>query len=138
MQIQTTRFGALDLDESTFIHFPWGIPGFEELKRYVLMDHREGPLQWLQAVDEPSVAFVVCPPEVVGVRYTVPEEKTTPIQVQTPEDLVLLVMISFDQTDKNLRIHFRGPLLFNASNRQAYQWTIDSSEIDRFVEKIQP
>ncbi len=138
MQIQTTRFGALDLDESTFIHFPWGIPGFEELKRYVLMDHREGPLQWLQAVDEPSVAFVVCPPEVVGVRYTVPEEKITPIQVETPEDLVLLVMVSFDPTDKNLRLHLRSPLLFNASNRQAYQWTIDSSEIARFVEKIQP
>lgn len=138
MQIQTTRFGALDLDESTFIHFPWGIPGFEELKRYVLMDHREGPLQWLQAVDEPSVAFVVCPPEVVGVRYTVPEERITPIQVETPEDLVLLVMVSFDPTDKNLRLHLRSPLLFNASNRQAYQWTIDSSEIARFVEKIQP
>ncbi len=138
MLIQTTRFGALDLDESTFIHFPWGIPGFEELKRYVLMDHREGPLQWLQAVDEPSVAFVVCPPEVVGVRYTVPEERITPIQVETPEDLVLLVMVSFDPTDKNLRLHLRSPLLFNASNRQAYQWTIDSSEIARFVEKIQP
>ncbi|MHC1743734.1 MAG: flagellar assembly protein FliW [Syntrophobacteraceae bacterium] len=138
MQIETTRFGALDLDESTFIHFPWGIPGFEELKRYVLMDHREGPFKWLQAVDDPSIAFVVCPPDVVGVRYTVPEEKVTPILLQTTEDLVLLVMVSFDQNDKSLRLHLRGPLLFNASNRQAYQWTIDSNEISRFVENIQP
>lgn len=137
MQIETTRFGTLDLDESTFIHFPWGIPGFEELKRYVLMDHREGPFQWLQAVDDPTVAFVVCPPEVVGVRYSIPEEKGTPIQLQTAEDLVLLVMVSFDQADKNLRIHMRGPLLFNASNRQAYQWTIDSNELPRFMEKFE-
>ncbi len=138
MQIETTRFGTLDLDESTFIHFPWGIPGFEELKRYVLMDHREGPFQWLQAVDDPAVAFVVCPPDVVGIRYRIPEEKGTCIQLQTAEDLVLLVMLSFDQTDRNLRIHMRGPLLFNASNRQAYQWTIDSNELPRFMETIEP
>jgi flagellar assembly factor FliW len=138
MQIETTRFGALDLDETTFIHFPWGIPGFEELKRYVLLDHREGPLKWLQAVDDPSIAFVVSPPETLGVRYNVPQEKVAPIELQTADDLVLLVMVSFDQTDKNLRLHLRGPLLFNASNRQAYQWTIDSSEISHFVDKIQP
>lgn len=138
MQIETTRFGALDLDEKTFIHFPWGIPGFEELKRFVLLDHREGPLKWLQAVDEPSVAFVVCPPETVGLRYRVPEDKVTPIQLETPEDLVLLVMVSFDREDRSLRVHLRGPLLFNAGNRQAYQWTIDSGEISDLVEDIQP
>lgn len=138
MQIETTRFGTLDLDETTFIHFPWGIPGFEELKRYVLLDHREGPFKWLQAVDDPSIAFVVCPPEAVGVRYSVPQEKGAPIVVQTADDLVLLIMVSFDQADKNLRLHLRGPLLFNASNRQGYQWTIDSNEISRFVDKLQP
>jgi flagellar assembly factor FliW len=138
MQIETTRFGTLDLEETTFILFPWGIPGFEELKRFVLLDHREGPFKWLQAVDDPSIAFVVSPPEAVGVRYSVPPEKATPIELQMADDLVLLVMVSFDQTEKSLRLHLRGPLLFNASNRQAYQWTIDSSELSNFVDKIQP
>jgi flagellar assembly factor FliW len=138
MQIETTRFGTLDLDETTFIHFPWGIPGFEELKRYVLLDHREGPFKWLQAIDDPNVAFVVCPPDVVGLRYKVPHEKATPIVLKTAEDLVLLVMVSFDKEDRNLRIHLRGPLLFNAENRQAYQWTIDSNEISHFVEDLHP
>jgi flagellar assembly factor FliW len=138
MQIETTRFGTLDLDETTFIHFPWGIPGFEELKRYVILDHREGPFKWLQAVDDPSVAFVVSPPEALGVRYNVPQDKVTPIVLQTADDLVLLIMVSFDQKDKTLRLHLRGPLLFNASNRQGYQWTIDSNEISHFVDKIRP
>ncbi len=136
MQIETSRFGILDLDENTVIHFPWGIPGFEELKRFVLLDHREGPLRWLQAVDDADIAFVVCPPENLGLRYHVPEEKVSPIELKRAEDLVLLVMVSFDREDRSLRVHKRGPLLFNADNRRAYQWTIDSGELSQFVEDL--
>ncbi|MCU0587894.1 MAG: flagellar assembly protein FliW [Syntrophobacteraceae bacterium] len=137
MQIETSRFGTLELGEDVFIEFPQGIPGFGALKRYVLLEHRNGPFQWLQAVDEPTVAFVVCAPDVLGYRYVLPPDKGSPIDLQQPDDLAILVMVCFDRENRSLRPHLRGPLLLNASNRKAYQWVIDTPELDQMVQKVE-
>ncbi len=137
MQIETSRFGTLELGEDVFIDFPWGIPGFGALKRYVLLEHRSGPFQWLQAVDDPTVAFVVCAPHVLGYRYSLPSEKADPIELDQPDDLAVLVMVCFDRENKSLRPHLRGPLLLNASNRKAYQLVIDAPELDQVLEKVE-
>ena len=133
MLIETSRFGTLDLDENVVIEFPWGIPGFEPIKRYVLLEHREGPFQWLQAVDEPGLAFVVCEPEVVGVRYSVPPEKALSIRLEAAEDLVVLIMVSFDRQQKRMSPHWRGPMLFNSSSRLGCQWSMDEEEFKKCV-----
>lgn len=138
MKIETRRFGILDLDESTFIHFPWGIPGFESLKRYVLLEHRQGPFKWLQAVDHPDVAFLVSPPDVFGIQYRVPESRASVLQLQDSNDLAILVLISVDRTTRAVRPHVRAPLLLNAANRQAYQWVLEGSERKNAIEAITP
>lgn len=137
MKIETTRFGTLELGEDVFIEFPWGIPGFGNLRHFVLLEHRNGPFQWLQAVDDPSVAFVVCDPHVLGYRYSIPSDKGEPIDLHHPDDLALLIMVSFDRENKSLRPHLRGPLLLNASNRKAYQWVIDTPELDQVLESFE-
>lgn len=136
MRIETTRFGALEIEEAALIHFPWGIPGFEQLKRYVLLEHRQGPFHWLQAVDDAGVAFVVCPPETLRIRYLVPEAIRETIDLERPEDLGTLVMVSFDRVQAATRYHVSGPLLLNATSRQACQWTIDHRELPKYVQSI--
>jgi flagellar assembly factor FliW len=136
MLIETSRFGTLDLDEGAFIEFPWGIPGFEQVKRYVLLEHGQGPFQWLQAVDEPNLAFVVCDPEVIGLRYSVPREKAMSIRLEAPEDLVVLVMVSFDRRQKRMSPHWRGPMLFNSSSRLGCQWSMDEKEFKKYVIEV--
>lgn len=133
MQIQTSRFGLLELDDATVIQFPWGIPGFESAKHFVLLEHHEGPFQWLQAVNHPELAFVVCPPEIVGLRYRIPADKKAPIELERDEDLLLLIMVSFDRSRNSLKPHFKGPLLFNADTRKGYQWSMDSGELSKYI-----
>ncbi len=133
MQVQSSRFGLLEIDESTVINFPWGLPAFEDIKHYALLQHEDGPLHWLHAIDDPKVAFVVCPPEYLGYRYEIPREKLAPIHLERPEDLVVLVMVSFNRHQKSVRPHLRGPLLFNVADRLAYQWSMDSREAGKYI-----
>jgi flagellar assembly factor FliW len=134
VKVETTRFGPIYLDDRVFIRFPWGVPGFENLKRFVLLEHRQGPFQWLQSVDDPEVAFVVCPPESVGVSYRIPEERKRTIDVERQTDFLVLTMVSFDHDTNAVRIHLRGPVLFNVASRLAYQWTIDSKDMARYIQ----
>jgi flagellar assembly factor FliW len=61
IDIATLRFGILRVPAGDLLDFPDGIPGFEEQTRWVLLPVREG-LGWLQAVDLPSLAFLVATP----------------------------------------------------------------------------
>lgn len=133
MQVNTTRFGIIDVNEGELINFPWGIPGFEELKSYVLLQYKNGPFQWLQSAEEPSVAFVVCPPDFLGLEYTVPESKKSMINLAQKEDMVILNVVSFNKEKGSMRFHVRSPLLFNVAARIGYQWTMEAEELKGYL-----
>lgn len=137
MQIDTARFGILEIKDDQFINFPWGIPGFEELKRYILMEWKEGPFQWLQAVDESTIAFAMCPPEVLGVCYEVTDQHKKAIEIEKDDDLLVLNMVSFKRGKDLIRFHMRSPLLFNTAARIGCQWVMSPEEVDKHV-KLPP
>jgi hypothetical protein len=63
MEIQSSRFGVLNVDEQRIIQFPQGLLGFPSHKRFALI--QTGPEKcffWLQCADEPNLAFVVADP----------------------------------------------------------------------------
>ncbi|MCE5335771.1 MAG: flagellar assembly protein FliW [Desulfobacteraceae bacterium] len=129
MQVNTTRFGLIEVKAEELISFPWGIPGFEELKGYILLEYKDGPFQWLQSTEEPSVAFVVCPPGFIGLEYSVPESKTSMIKLENPADLIVLNIVSFDKGKGSMRFHVKSPLIFNVAQRLGYQWTMEGDEM---------
>jgi flagellar assembly factor FliW len=129
MQVNTTRFGIIEVAEQELITFPWGVPGFEEIKSYVLLEYKNGPFQWLQSVEEPGVAFVVCAPDFLGLVYTAPVAKKKLIKVENDEDLVILNIVSFDREKGAIRFHIKSPLLFNVAARIGYQWTMEADDL---------
>lgn len=138
MQVNTTRFGTVDVDEKELITFPWGLPGFEELRGYILLEYRNGPFQWMQSTEAPSVAFVVCPPGLIGLEYKVPESKSDLIELEREEDLLVLTIVSFNREKGTMRFHVRSPLIFNAAARIGYQWTVEAGEMDRLITPAGP
>ena len=49
MVLQTKYFGELEIKESDIYIFQRGIPGFEEVRKFVLIDNEEegSPFKWL-------------------------------------------------------------------------------------------
>jgi flagellar assembly factor FliW len=133
MQVNTTRFGIIEVAEKELINFPWGVPGFEELKSYVLLEYKNGPFQWLQSVEEPAVAFVVCSPDFLGLVYTAPEAKKNLIKLDKDDDLVFLNIVSFNREKRAVRFHIKSPLLFNVAARIGYQWTMETDELKGYL-----
>lgn len=68
MTIQTTRFGALDVDERKVLTFADGLPGFEDRRRFALVPHhvaggdKSSPFVWLQSLEEEGLAFLAMEP----------------------------------------------------------------------------
>jgi flagellar assembly factor FliW len=98
MQIQTRQFGAQEIDEDAVIHFPGGLPGFEDLRRFKLFHEvsEAGPLVLhLQSLDNPDVSFPVCDPAAIGFSYDIliGQAEQQALKLDDAADAALLVML---------------------------------------------
>lgn len=127
----TSRFGRLEVTEDRVISFVQGMPGFERLKRFILIDHdKEGVFKWLQAVDDPAVAFLLTDPTPYRPGYTVPLRKgeTQGLGAESAEGLITLVMVCVSQDSRQVSLNLKGPVVFNADNMRALQCVIDRDD----------
>ncbi len=114
VHFETARFGKLEVAEDKVISFPAGLLGFPNIKRYVLLDYEDTPVKWLQAVDDPGVAFIVMEPTLLVEDYaiTLDEVMRQTLQLETEEDLAVLAIVRVEKG--KLLANFKGPLLFNS------------------------
>ena len=122
MLIQTSRFGAVEADESRFITFERGILGFPETKVYALVQTGEDSgFLWLQAVDRPDLAFVVCDPRLFVPDYRAPirNEELEPIGLSDSESAQVFIIVN--KIDDVLTGNLQGPLVVNVETRLARQ-----------------
>jgi flagellar assembly factor FliW len=120
MQIETRMFGTIDVDESTLVHFPAGLVGFEELRSYALVEAEElKPVTWLLPVDDPDLAFPLCDPGFFVKEYEVPVsgEDRDVLDVDTDDEVVILTVVTLPQGEKPLTANLRGPIVINLTNR---------------------
>jgi flagellar assembly factor FliW len=72
MQLNTTRFGTLEVNDGDVITFTQPILGFQDQRRFVLLPGPEGsPLKWLQSTESGELAFIVMDPRAVVPDYEV-------------------------------------------------------------------
>jgi flagellar assembly factor FliW len=63
MLIHTTRFGNLEINDQQVLIFPKGLPGFEDLKRYVMIELEEyHPFLFMQSLEDPDLTFILVDP----------------------------------------------------------------------------
>jgi flagellar assembly factor FliW len=126
MQIETTRFGTIDIEESQLFQFPMGLLGFSGLKRYVVLDHSEdSPLKWLQSVDDGSLAFIITDPLFFVPGYRVSARRSELEIIKADEDqLVLSVIMTVPENPQDMSANLMAPLIFNMKNRAAMQYVL--------------
>ncbi|QSA96064.1 flagellar assembly protein FliW [Methylococcus sp. EFPC2] len=126
MLIKSALFGELNVDPSTTIEFPVGLPGFEDTHRYKLF-HQEGdkPLvYWLQALDNPDVAFSVADPTEFGIHYdfTLSDSETELLGEGAAADILVLILLYKDEGGSGpIRGSIKSPLVINTKSRQGLQ-----------------
>ncbi len=64
MRLMTKHLGEIEYEQEAVISFDEGLPGFENVRSFVLIlsEDAELPFHYLQSVDNPSIAFVVTSP----------------------------------------------------------------------------
>jgi flagellar assembly factor FliW len=100
---------------TTTIHLPLGLLGFERVKQYSLtFDPSEAPFGWLQAPEDPALAFLVLSPFLLMPNYQLElsNEDTEFLLLDSPADSLVLGIVTL-QADGRATINLRGPVVVN-------------------------
>jgi flagellar assembly factor FliW len=122
MQIQTSRFGSMSVDDDRIMTFPNGMLGFPSFNRFALIRAgQENYFFWLQSVDEPGLAFLVTDPQLFFRDYQIPvrDELAQELQLTDPAHLQMFVICN--KVGEWLTGNLLGPIAVNAQNCLAQQ-----------------
>lgn len=124
MKISTSRFGDIDLPDTSILKFPEGLPGFEG-KSYALIQRPETPVvAWLQSILSAEVAVMTVLPSDIGLTYD-PRHKTAETMLIRPNDesddsLEHRVIVSTDDAGR-VRLNLFAPVFINHQAQLAMQ-----------------
>lgn len=122
MNVQTTRFGVVSLDEKRIITFPAGLLGFSSYKSFALLQpDDEGVFFWLQSLESPELAFVVTDPTlwVHDYQASIRREQMEELALDKLDNAQVFVIVNkYGQT---LTANLQGPLVINLNNQKAVQ-----------------
>lgn len=133
MTIQTTRFGSVEMTSDDVIFFPEGLLGFNELRRFVLLDDPTDEIfAWLQSCEEPGVAFPLLEPELFSAQYVVHLTKydLEALKLSSSEGTRCFAIITIPQDPTQMTANLKAPLVINVKERLARQCVLQENSLN--------
>ena len=122
MDIHTTRFGVLSVEDDRVMHFAQGLLGFPEHKTFALIQTgEENYFFWLQSVEDPNLAFVIADPTTFFADYVVPIREETLAEIELDETSDAQTFVICNKVGEWLTGNLLGPILVNVRNRRGAQ-----------------
>ena len=122
--IKTKPFGDLEIRDDQILEFPEGILGFDYVKKFALLEEEGSPFLWLQAYDEPSLAFVMISPLNFMDEYSLVISQTDleDVGATTPEDLLVYTIVTIPSDNPaEMTANLQGPVIINMASHKGKQ-----------------
>jgi len=122
MEINSTRFGTIEVNDDRIIHFERGLLGFPGHTRFALIQtSEENYFFWLQSVDDANLAFVVTDPSIFFKDYEIPVREDVREDLELSDLGAAQVFVICNKAGEWLTGNLLGPLVVNSVNRRGLE-----------------
>ena len=123
MEVITKSKGKIEVAEDKIIEIPEGLFGFEDYKKYALVESEYEPFIWLQSCDNPNLAFLIIDPFVICSYYEtdIDDDTLGKIGIAKPEDIIIMTIVTVPHDGSAITANFQGPLVINKKNHECLQ-----------------
>jgi flagellar assembly factor FliW len=139
MQVETTRFGTIEIDDDEVVVFDDGLPGFRGRRSMVLLGGGEMPggqpgdghhsLFWLQDVTDPDLAFMTIVPWTAYPDYDIDVDPTDVDGAQVDDLCVLsIVTVRRDGGAVTLTSNLLAPVIIDTNTRKGRQIILQNQD----------
>lgn len=129
MRIHTRNFGEIEFDETNQITFNEGIPGFRELKKYIIIEENDNPFVYLQSTEDGDIRFVMINP------YEIKKDYVADIRDQYIEMLgggdsskfIIFVIATVPEDFEAATVNLMAPIIIQNETRLGMQVILEGT-----------
>jgi flagellar assembly factor FliW len=132
MIIETDRFGPFELKDSKIIDFPLGLPGFEDLTKFIILEIKETrPVYWLQSTENKYISLpIIIPFEIIEDYFIeIRETEMQELSVESKNDLLIMNVVVIPEDIRKMTVNLAAPIIINAKIGIGKQIIIDALEL---------
>lgn len=129
--VDLPRFGACTFSPAEVIEFPWGLPGFPTLHRWLPLNLDSQPaFIWLQSLDDISIALPAIDPWMVFEDYDpkLPAYAFQSLDIHEASDFATLCVVVVTPNAEQMTINLMAPVVINLRSSKGRQIMLDNSK----------
>jgi len=116
MKITTYQFGEIEFEKNSIISFEKGLFGFENLKKFLLIQTEENLFYWLNSIDEPEITFPLVSIEIID--DTFPKDG----------DKGVFGMVTLNPDPLKVTVNMKAPVYIDQNAKTGYQVILDEEK----------
>ena len=132
MKLESRLFGPIDYEPEDIIHFPTGLPSFNDEHQFLLipMDQNgHGPF-CLQSILTPALTFILMNPFSLYPSYTpiLRSSERKDLGVSRDEDLCFYVLCAMKRPIQTSTVNMKCPIALNPDTKTAFQIILETDQ----------
>lgn len=138
MEIVSPIHGKIIYEENEVITFEKGIPGFQNLKKFVFKEVGDDtPFNILQSIEDKEIGFILISPFAVYDDYEIKlnDEILNSLKIETSDDVLLFSIVTLSSNINEITANLKAPLIINIRSKKGQQYIIDK-DIYKIKEKV--
>ncbi len=130
LTVNLPRFGEFTYTENEVFTFPWGLPGFPNLHRWIALNlESQSTYIWLQSLDDVAVALPTIDPWMVFENYDpkLPAYAVAALEIANAGDFAMLCVVVATADAQEMTMNLMAPIVVNLRARRGRQIMLENS-----------
>ncbi|HGG0417951.1 TPA: flagellar assembly protein FliW [Clostridium sporogenes] len=131
MKLNTKYHGCIEYEEKDVIYFEKGIPGFEELKKFIIFPVKDNDVfSVFHSIEKKDMGIIVTSPFNIEKEYEIQLEKEQikRLKLQDEKDTLVLNTVTLSSDIDKITANLRAPIVINIKEKIGEQIIINSDK----------
>ena len=131
MEIISPIHGKMEYNESEILTFEKGIPGFQDLKKFIIKEvSSESPFSVMQSIEDKYIGFIIISPFLIDDKYEIKlsDEIIKSLDIENSEDVLLYTIVTLKEKIEYITTNLKAPIVINTKKNKCEQYILDSEK----------
>ncbi|MFN8638332.1 MAG: flagellar assembly protein FliW [Dehalococcoidia bacterium] len=125
------RAERVEVAASDIFELTPGLAGFEHLHRYAIIPEDDSPVEWLQSLEDPTVAFATIEPFLFYPEYAfeLSDHDCDELGLRVPQSAIVRCLLTLSTSADQITANLLAPLVLNRDTCKGRQVILPDSNL---------
>jgi flagellar assembly factor FliW len=131
MKLCSKYQGVIEYKEEDVITFPKGLPGFRDLKKYILFSVEENnTFNMLHSIENLEIGLLVISPFLISKDYefNIEDNPLEDLRIENEADVLVLNTVCLNNDIKKATVNLKAPIIINNKEKIGEQLILDDEK----------